>query len=79
MSIRLYDSAWVRVEGSDQPLQARKDRQNPAIFHVGDHRYDVDATASKTSEGAPKILGILSLQAMREAGIRPDYNSDLSH
>lgn len=78
MSIRLYDSAWVRIEGAEQPLQAFKDRQNPALFHIGDYRYDVDGIAAKGTEGAPKILGILSLQAMREAGIRPNYNSDIN-
>lgn len=73
MSFRLYESAWVQVEGIDQPLQAHKDPQNLAAFNVGEHRYDIDARPLPGHGDVPKILSILSLEAVRKAGLRSDY------
>ena len=71
MSTRLYDTAWVSVEGVDQPLQVRKDKRNPALFFVGDFIYDIDGRAMG-SQGAsvPRILTVHSLQSAREIGLR---------
>jgi len=77
MSIRLYDSAWVLVEGGSEPLPVRKDRRNPANFHVGDYLYDVDSLPMSKEGSTPRILSILSLQQAREAGLRTDYNPDI--
>lgn len=76
MSTRLYDTAWVSVEGLEQPLQVQKDRRNPAAFIVGDYLYDIDGRAMPSqgpmaSQGAvPKILSLHSLQSAKEAGIK---------
>ncbi len=74
MSFRLYESAWVCLEGVEQPVQAHKDRDNMAGFNVGGYQYDIDARALPTSHGAPRISSILSLQDVREAGLRTNYN-----
>ena len=74
MGIRLYDSAWVVVEGLEQPLQARKDPRNPAAFNVGDHQYDIDGRALRTTDAVPRITAIHSLQSAREAGLRIQYD-----
>ncbi len=76
--MRLYESAWVRVDGVEAPVQVQKDRANPAAFNVGDYQYDIDGRALKTAPDAPRIVSILSLQAVREAGLRQDYNRDIS-
>lgn len=76
--MRLYETAWVQVEGIEQPLQVFKDRANPAAFNVGDFQYDIDGRAFRTSPDAPRILRILSLQEAKEAGLRQDYNRDIS-
>lgn len=41
MATRLYESAWVRIEGSEQPHQVRRDRRNAGAFHIGGHAYDI--------------------------------------
>ena len=76
VSTRLYDTAWVSVEGIEHPLQVQKDRRNPAAFIVGDYSYDIDGRPL-ASQGplalqatAPKILNLHSLQSAREAGLR---------
>lgn len=76
--MRLYETAWVQVEGQDQPFQVHKDRKNAAIFNVGDWQYDIDGRAMRTSPDAPRIIKILSLQEARELGLRQDYNRDIS-
>ena len=76
MAIRLYESAWVRVDGSDKPLQVHRDRKNAAAFNVGDHQYDIDGRPLRALDKAPKIVAVLSLQAVREAGLATDYNGD---
>lgn len=78
MSIRLYESAWVTVEGVEEPCQARRDPSNGAVFIVHGDRYDVDARALSKGGDTPVILSILSLQAMRESGLRSGYNRDVT-
>ncbi|ESQ76680.1 hypothetical protein ABAC402_03115 [Asticcacaulis sp. AC402] len=73
MNFRLYESAWVVVEGSDAAMQAHRDPLRPGAFRVGEFSYDIDARA--LSPEAPKLLSILSLQAAREAGLRSNYGS----
>lgn len=71
MSFRLYESAWVTVEGAELPQQVHKDPVNRAVFNVGGFRYDIDARA--VDRDAPPIVSILSLQAVREAGLSSNY------
>jgi len=77
MSFRLYESAWVRIEGHDEPMQVRRDRKNAAAFNVGDYQYDIDARPLRQNDGAPRIVTVLSLQAAREAGLATEYNRDI--
>ena len=77
MAIRLYDSAWVRTEGRDEPLQVQKDAKNAAAFNVGDHQYDIDARPLRRSDNAPAITMIYSLQSAREAGLTTTYRRDM--
>ncbi len=77
MAIRLYDSAWVRIEGRDEAMQVRRDRKNPAAFNVGDHQYDIDGRPLHRADGAPLIISIHSLQSAREAGLSTTYNRDM--
>jgi len=77
MAIRLYESAWVRVEGSDKPLQVHRDRKSAAAFNVGEYQYDIDARPLRPADQAPSIVAVLNLQAVREAGLATDYNRDL--
>ncbi len=77
MAIRLYESAWVRIEGTEAPLQVFRDRKNPAAFNVGDHQYDIDGRALRGADAAPAIVEILSLQSAREAGLTTSYNRDV--
>ena len=76
--MRLYESAWVLIEGQEQPVQVSRDRNNAAAFNVGDWQYDIDARPFKTNPDAPRLVKILSLQAAREAGLRQDYNKDIT-
>ena len=73
MTIRLYDSAWVELEGQRSPLQVFKDRKNPAIFNVGEFQYDVDGRPSKSTVDALTIVRLHSLQSARDAGLATDY------
>jgi len=73
MPIRLYDSAWVRLEGMGEDLQVQKDDKNPAAFNVGDFQYDIDARPLRGTDGAPSIVFIHSLQSAREAGLSTQY------
>ncbi|EGF89233.1 hypothetical protein ABI_45800 [Asticcacaulis biprosthecium C19] len=66
-NFRLYESAWVLVEGLEAPVQVHKDPGKPGAFRVGEHLYDIDARAM--TAGSPKLLSILSLQAMSGAGL----------
>jgi len=77
MSIRLYDSAWVRLSGVDAPQPVRKDRSNPAAFHIYDFLYDIDGRAYRATELVPQIEAILSLAAAREAGLSTQYTAPI--
>lgn len=77
MAIRLYESAWVRTEGGDRPLQVYRDRKNAAAFNVVTHQYDIDGRPLRVSGQAPEIVSVLSLQAAREAGLSTAYNGDM--
>lgn len=77
MSFRLYESAWVNVDGVDMPCQVHRDPINVAAFIIGDYRYDIDARPLAGAGQTPAIRSILSLQAMREAGLRSNYNRDV--
>ncbi len=70
MSFRLYENAWVQVEGLDAPVQVRKDRTNPGAFNVAGALYDIDARPLPPVDGAPRLVSLLSLQAVRELGLR---------
>ena len=76
MAIRPYDSAWVHIEGRDALLQVQRDRKNAAAFHVGDFQYDIDGSPLRPTDQAPVIVAVLSLQAVREAGLATEYNRD---
>jgi len=76
--MRLYESAWVLIEGHEQPVQVSRDRNNAAAFNVADWQYDIDGRPFKTTPDAPPLVKILSLQAAREAGLRQDYNKDIT-
>jgi hypothetical protein len=73
MSFRLYESAWVRVAGVEDPVQVHKDRFTPGAFLVDGNTYDIDARPVDTRSGAPAIQSILSIQAVHEAGLRSHY------
>jgi len=75
MSFRLYASAWVRVDGIDEPVLVQKDPQHPGTFRVADHSYDIDARPVTAASGAPAITSILSVQAVAEAGLRSAYDA----
>ena len=76
MSFRLYESAWVRVDGREEPLQAHKHPSDAGVFVVGDHLYDVDARPAAADMAAPALLSILSLDSIRSAGLSSGYNRD---
>ena len=77
MSFRLYEGAWVQVEGREAPAQARKDRSNLAAFNVAGHQYDIDARPLVAADGAPALLSLLNLQAVREKGLNSGHGPDL--
>ena len=77
MATRLYESAWVRIEGSEQLHQVRRDRRNAGAFHIGGHAYDIDGRPLPPSDAAPAIVEVLSLQAVREAGLITTYSGDI--
>jgi len=69
MSIRLYDTAWIELEGRAEPVQVRRDAQRHDVYHVGDHAYDIDGRAAPAASASPRILRVLSLQSVREVGL----------
>ncbi len=75
MTIRLYDSVWVELEGGVEPLQVARDRKNLAAFNVGDFQYDIDGRPLKTARGAPCIVRMHSLQSARAAGLPTRYDA----
>ncbi|MEI9904040.1 MAG: hypothetical protein WDN06_08670 [Asticcacaulis sp.] len=77
MSFRLYESAWVYLEGLDEPVQVRRDPVNRAAFHVGSFPYDIDARPLSPGRATPHILSILSLEAVRAAGLHSHYGRDI--
>lgn len=77
MGIRLYDSAWVLLEGRAEPFQVRKGERNPAVFNVAEYQYDIDGRAMKSIIDAPTIVRLHTLQSAREAGLRIAYDRDI--
>lgn len=77
MSFRLYESAWVMVEGVEAPCQVHKDTVNLAAFNINGYQYDIDARVLPASSGAPPILRILSIQDAKEVGLRSHYSGDI--
>jgi hypothetical protein len=73
MNIRLYDSAWVLIRDSEEPLQVLKNRVNPAMFQVGSHRYDIDGRPFFVTEATPDIIGLLSMDQARQRGLSTNY------
>lgn len=69
MSIRLYDTAWIELEGQAEPVQVRRDTLRHDIYHVGDHAYDIDGRAMPSAAASPRIVRVLSLQSVREVGL----------
>jgi len=68
--MRLYDCAWVRVEGTDEkPVQAFKNKRNPALFDIGGHQYDIDGRVAPGNADAPSLAALLSLSEIRELGL----------
>ena len=74
MSIRLYDSVWVELEGIAEAFQVSRDRRDLAAFHAGDYQYDIDGRPSKSTVDAPKIVRLHSLQSARAAGLPTRYD-----
>jgi hypothetical protein len=70
---RLYESAWVVVDGGDKPAQVRKHPGKPGYFQVGEFTYDIDACT--VDAGAPRLLSVLNLEAAREARLHSDYGT----
>lgn len=78
MSLRLYDCAWVRIEGAeDSPVQAFKNPRNPAAFDIAGHQYDIDGRSIPGDNAAPSVASLLSLSEVRELGLSTGYNRDL--
>jgi hypothetical protein len=77
MAFRLYDSAWVELEGQGAPVQVFKDRKNPAAFNVGEYQYDVDGRPLKSMIDAPVIVRLHSLQSARDAGLSTQYRREV--
>jgi hypothetical protein len=75
MSIRLYDSAWVMCQDSDQPQQVFKNRSNAAMFEVGGYHYDIDGRPFHFAEAVPEIVQILNMQAARDRGLSTQYSA----
>jgi len=73
VNFRLYESAWVQVEGLEHPAQVHKDRSNPAAFDVAGFKYDIDARALFPGDGAPRLMSLLSLKAVRDASLQGEY------
>jgi hypothetical protein len=73
-SFRLYERAWVLIEGYETAQQVHKDAAYPGQFVVAGHRYDIDARAVPQASSSPAILSLLSLQAAAEAGLHSDYS-----
>ena len=69
MSIRLYDSVWVDLEGRAEPVQVRRDPKNLAAFNAGEFQYDIDGRPLSSTIDTPKIVRLHSLQSARDAGL----------
>ena len=74
MTFRLYESAWVAVDGIAEPQQVHRDAINRAAFNIGSFQYDIDARA--LDKDAPRILSLLTLQDVREARLSNQYGRD---
>jgi len=73
MSIRLYDTAWIELEGQPVPVQVRRDALRHDVYRAGDFAYDIDGRPDAGTE-APRILRTLSLQSVREVGLTMKAN-----
>lgn len=69
MSIRLYDTAWIELEGHATPVQVRRDLARHDVFRAGDLAYDIDGRPDLSVGDAPRIVRVLSLQSVREVGL----------
>ena len=69
MSIRLYDTAWIELEGHSAPIQVRRDSDRPDIFRGGGFEYDIDGRPKAAIEMTPRVVRILNLQTVRETGL----------
>ncbi|HWU49328.1 MAG TPA: hypothetical protein VN042_05600 [Asticcacaulis sp.] len=69
MGIRLYDGVWVRLEGSEQPARAFRDKTNPGLFRIDGLEYDVDGRGTRANPDAPKILDLYNLETAKAAGL----------
>ena len=74
MGIRLYDSVWVELEGSAEPIQVRRDPRNLAAFRAGDFQYDIDGRPLNLLINVPRIIRLHNLQSAREAGLPMRYD-----
>ena len=77
MTIRLYENAWVELDGQGRSLQVFKDRKNPAAFNIGEYQYDIDGRPLKSTVDAPTIVRLHSLMTARNAGLSIQYNRDV--
>ena len=73
MNIRLYDSAWVELEGMHQPVQVRRDLKNLAAFNAAEFQYDIDGRPLAKQAIGPKIVRLHNLQSARDAGLPMTY------
>ncbi len=71
MSIRLYDTAWIELEGHSAPVQVRRDTARPEIFRGAGFEYDIDGRpkGAPDTDAAPRVIRILNLQTVRETGL----------
>jgi len=75
--MRLYDSAWLRIDGSDAPVQAFKNKRNFALFDIGDHQYDIDGRPAPGTPSAPALVNRLSLSEIRELALSQGATRDV--
>ncbi len=75
--MRLYDCAWVRLEGTDAPVQAFKNKRNLALFDIGEHQYDIDGRPAPGNAHAPGLAGLLSLSEIRALGLSVGPDRDI--
>ena len=75
--MRLYDTAWVRIEGDDGTIvQAFKNARNPALFDIAGFQYDIDGRPAPGT-GAPALSALLSLSEAKALGLSISYDRDI--